>query len=510
MSGVIGCQVPRFNTAPTPAGYSTEDAELAIEYIRGLNYVPDEWQETVMRAWLRRDKHGAWCASTWAVTCARQNGKNGSLEPTVVYLMAGLKLNVLYTAHHLGTARKVFKRLMHFFGSQVNDPGAKFPELNALVSEVRKTNGQEAIYLEGGGCIEVSARTGAAGRGSSFDVLIIDEAQEYEEDEQEALEPTISASPSGDPVTIFLGTPPADISEKGEPFVRLRNSAILGEDKSCAWVEWSPQGDVDKMAEAELVAFTADRQNWAAGNPALGGRLKVKTVEGERSRWSPRSFARERLNMWPSPVSNTSAAFDFGKWIERTDPEPDAAAPIRAFGLDMNPEKTHVAISIVTDGKAEGSYHVELAADTSFSVYGISALVEWLWERAKRRHPVVMDAFSQARELLEVPLKKKGMKVFILSAHELSQGYAMFKRAVEVEGTVSHFGQDQLNFSVEHAIREPMKNYPGSYRISRASLEVPLQPVLASVCAFYGASKFAKAPSKRGSGGLKVRAAIAG
>ena len=505
---IIGNQEPRFNTAPTPEGYTTEDAELAIEYIRSLKYFPDPWQETVMRAWLRRDVTGAWCASTWAVTCARQNGKNGSLEPTLVYLMAGLKLNVLYTAHHLGTARKVFKRLMHFFGNQVADPAAKFPELNALVSEIRKTNGQEAIYLKDGGCIEVSARTGAAGRGSSFDVLVIDEAQEYEQDEQEALEPTISASPSGDPVTIFLGTPPADVSEKGEPFVRLRNAAILGEDTSCAWVEWSPQGDVDKMTEAELTAFVADRQNWAAGNPALGGRLKVKTVEGERSRWAPRSFARERLNMWPSPVSNTSAAFDIEKWLKLADPVPDAEAPIRAFGLDMNPEKTQVTISIVTDGKAEGHYHVELAANTSFSVYGISALVEWLWERAKRRHPVVVDAYSQARELLEVPLKKRGMNVFILSAYELSQGYAMFKRAIEVEGTVSHFGQEQLNFSVEHATREPMKNYPGSYRVSRASLEVPLQPVLASVCAFYGAHKFAKKSSKRG--GSKPRAAIAG
>lgn len=493
----LGNQFPRFNTAPTPPGYSTDDAETAISFIRSVNYIPDEWQETVIRSWLRRDKHGAWCASTWCVTCARQNGKNGSLEPVIVYLMAGLNLKLLYTAHHLGTARKVFKRLMYFFGREVNDPAAKFPELNALVLEIRKTNGQEAIYLVDGGCIEVSARTGAAGRGSSFDVLIIDEAQEYEEDEQEALEPTISASESGDPVIIYLGTPPANISEKGAPFVRLRNAALLGEDKACAWVEWSAQGEVDKMTEAELSTFVKDRKNWADANPGLGTRLKVKTVEGECSRWAPRSFARERLNMWPTPVANTSSAFDFDKWEKLIDRSPDPKAPIKSIGLDMNPEQTHVSISVATDGKAEDTYHLELAADTAFSMYGISALVAWLWERAKRRHPVVIDAYSPARDVLEVPLKKRGLKVYILKTQELAQGYAMLKRAIEVEKTVSHFNQEQLNLSMEHAVREPLKNYPGAYKISKTNLEVSLQPAMATLCAFYGAQKFAR-KSRRG------------
>jgi phage terminase large subunit GpA-like protein len=87
---------------------------------------------------------------------------------------------------------------LQFFGQKVNDPNARFPELNAMVVEIRKTNGQEAIVLNNGGMIELGARTGGAGRGSSFDVLVVDEAQEYEEDEQEALKPTISAAPGGD------------------------------------------------------------------------------------------------------------------------------------------------------------------------------------------------------------------------------------------------------------------------------------------------------------------------
>jgi hypothetical protein len=65
----------------------------------------------------------------------------------------------------------------HFFGDSANDPDARYPELNALVVEVRKTNGQEAIVLSNGGSIEFVARSKGSGRGFTVDVLVLDEAQ---------------------------------------------------------------------------------------------------------------------------------------------------------------------------------------------------------------------------------------------------------------------------------------------------------------------------------------------
>lgn len=492
---LTGSQSPRFNTAPSPRGYTIKDAEDALALADALVYVPDEWQADATRSWLRRDKDGLWCSSTWGISVPRQNGKNGTLEIVEVYLTVMLGLKILHTAHHLGTARKAFKRLLYFFGQQVNDPNAKHPQLNALVAEVRKTNGQEAIVLTNGGTIEVGARTGGAGRGSSFDVLVIDEAQEYEEDEQEALEATVSASPSGDPVIIYMGTPPADLSDRGEPFVRIRNAAITGEDARCAWVEHSARGDVDKMSEAELQAFVRDRKNWAEANPALGGRIKERTVEGESKRLSARSFARERLNMWPTPRANTRQALDLSKWRDRAlpeDVEPDDEWPLAAFGVDMNPERTQVTISVATF--AEEWIHLELAADTAFSRDGTSALVEWLWERAGRRTPVVLDAYSPARDILEVPLRKRGMteNLYILDGKEFTQACALLRQAVEVDGSVSHYAQEQLDMSIEHAASEPLKNFPGAFRWVRQSLEVPLAPFMATTYAYFGAIKFAR------------------
>ena len=94
---------------------------------------------------------------------------------------------------------------------QAGDPAAKFPELNALVKEVRRTNGQEAIVLKNGGSVEFVARTKGSGRGYSVDVLVIDEAQELTEDQLAAMLPTISAS--SNPQILYTGTPPGPASD---------------------------------------------------------------------------------------------------------------------------------------------------------------------------------------------------------------------------------------------------------------------------------------------------------
>ncbi|MFS0718855.1 hypothetical protein ABC337_04980 [Arthrobacter sp. 1P04PC] len=497
---MIGSQDARFFIAPSPRGYSCDHAEAAIDLAQSYGLTLDEWQANVVRAWLRTTTTGKWCAGTWGISVPRQNGKNGALEAVELYLMVVLGLKILHTSHLLPSARKAFKRLMSFFGQKVDDPNARFPELNAMVVEIRKTNGQEAIVLNNGGMIELGARTGGAGRGSSFDVLVVDEAQEYEEDEQEALKPTISAAPGGDPVTIFMGTPPRDLSERGEPFVRVRNNAVTGKNKRAAWVEHSASGDVDKMTDTELAVFVRDLTNAAAANPALGIRIATETIQDELNEFSPRSYARERLNMWPTPTDAGKKAFT--KWGERVIDDPDPDWQIAAYGVDMNPERTKVSIGVsqFTEG---AEIYLELAAEAPFDDAGTTALVEWLWERAKRRIPIVIDAFSPCRDLLEPLLKKKKMKVFILEAKEYTQACGLLHEAVEKHPSVWHFGQEHLDESARHTVQETVKNRPGSFKWNRDSLDADLGPIVAVTCAFFGAKKFARrftnsAEKKRG------------
>ena len=485
---LLGSQVPRYNIVPSPRGFSTADASDAVDFAAGYGLLADEWQETTCQSWLRRTKQGKWCSSTWGITVSRQNGKNGSLEIVELYGMVALGLKFLHTAHEVKTARKAFTRLKYFFGEKANDPTARFPELNALVREVRNTNGQEAIVLIDGGSCEFIARSKGSGRGFTVDVLVLDEAQDLQDHELEALLPTTSAAPSGDPVTIFMGTPPKDTGEIGEPFVRARDGAIDGTDKRIAWVEFSAPGNVTAMKQEELERFVKDRNNWAEANPALGRRINLTTIEAELARFSPASFARERLNMWPE-AGAAKSAIPKRAWDARKLEDVPEDWPLAALGLDMNPERTSVTISAAVF--SEDGVHIEIVPE-DFAAMTSEELVSWIFQRAKRRVPVVMDAYTPARSL-ESALKKKGMFVRILDSNELAQACGGISDAVVKDKTLTHFNQEELNVSLEGAFKEPFGK-AGAWKWNRKTFEVDLTPIMAATAAHFGAVKFGKRP----------------
>jgi hypothetical protein len=214
---------PRVRWVPLKA--KTSDADDAVFLASAYGLVPDDWQEPILRAWLSRRSNGKWCYGKCGLAVPRQNGKNGIIEMRELWGMVELGEAFLHAAHEVKTTRKAFKRLKHFFGSKADDPDAKFPELNALVAEVRSTNGQEAIFLKDvvddqgrfvrrGGSIEFVARSNGSGRGYTVDVLVLDEAQHLDDDELEAIRSAVSSAPLGNPQVIYAGTPPN--REKGE------------------------------------------------------------------------------------------------------------------------------------------------------------------------------------------------------------------------------------------------------------------------------------------------------
>lgn len=491
----MGSQSARYYIAPSGKGVSQEVAEDAIDFCTAHGHILDEWQEALLLAWMRVREDGKWAARTWATSTARQNGKNGALEGVELFALAVLGLQVLHTSHRLKTSRAAFRRLVTFFGEYPGDPRARSPELNALLKFMRSANGQEEISLVNGGRVVVGTRSSGAGRGETFDMLVIDEAQEYEEDEQEALEPTISAAPSGCPVIIFMGTPPKYIGERGAPFVTLRNAVVTGKSKNIAYVEHSAPGNVDEMKPAELESFVRDRENWRAANPGLGIRINEETVEGELERWGARSFARERLNMWPSPRESAVAAFTRDGWSAAAIESPSEEWPLLAIGLDMDPARTKVAIAMCV--AAPWGTHVELAADAAFHEAGTEALVDWVWKRAKRRVPVVMDGFSPARSI-EGHLRQRGIKACVLRADEYMQACMGFSDAIS-ERAATHFDQEALNIAALRVVREPVGS-AGQWKFKRVDLETDLSVIVATTCAWYGGIKIARPASKTGAG----------
>lgn len=443
---------------------------------------PDDWQRHVLNTWMRRSKSGRWAAGRWGISVPRQNGKNGILEMVELYFMVALGLKILHTAHEVKTARKAFVRLCSFFENE-----RQFPELAGMVKEIRRTNGQEAIVLDNGGSVEFIARSKGSGRGFTVDVLVCDEAQEYSEDAQAALLPTISSAPSGDPLQIMIGTPPSQ-SMDGFVFTRMRQQGVAkGPAGRLAWCEWSVEGDID----------VADRDLWFATNPALGIRLNLDTLVDEFEAMTPERFARERLGMWMS--DSQISVIPANLWdAANVGVAPDG--DIAAIGVDMNPERTlvRVCVAVLTDG----GVFVELA-DLDGAEWSTDGVVDWLASRAKRRVPVVMDAFSPVATI-EPLLRSRNVKVWKLSGSELLQACGGFYDAVVRDKALSHSGQEQLADAVAGARKRKLGD-AGGFKWDRKSLDVDLTPLVAATCARFGAVKKPKrARSKRGGGKVIV------
>lgn len=405
----IGCQAPRVRLSPEYEWSAGEDCGfLSSSY--GLTL--DEWQQGWATDALGEDSKGRLTAGTVGIAVPRQNGKNGVVEAVQLYKLVVQGRRILHTAHEVKTARKHFIRMKSFFDNE-----RKYPELYELArGGIRQTNGQEAIVLSNGASIEFSARSRGAARGYTVDDLFCDEAQELTDEQLESLLPTISAAPSGDPQQYYLGTPPPERSP-GLVFPRVRATGVAGEARRFVWWEWSIPDDSD---------LRAVMRRWRAAayetNPALGVRLNIQTVRGEKAAMALEGFARERLGWWRPQNVAGDPAISYRQW--------DAA------GVDRAPEGVpSLGIAFSADGQRQGvagavrfgdgpRVHVELVGSrTGFAEQGVGSLVHWLTNDPARMNrwrfysQIVVSGASHSGLLVDGLLRAGVPQQMIVSAN---------------------------------------------------------------------------------------------
>jgi hypothetical protein len=455
-----GVQVPSVSLVPRAA--DTTEAVDAADLAGGYGLVADEWQALVLEGWLGLRRDGKWSSPRCGLAVPRQNGKNGILEIRELYGLVLRGEKFLHTAHEVKTARKAFARLLSFFDNE-----RVFPELAALVTEVRRTNGQEAIYLANGGSVEFIARSKGSGRGFTVDVLVCDEAQDLSDDALAALLPTISAAPLGNPQTILTGTPPT-VNMAGEVWTRMRESAHAKQDTRLCWHEWSCERDVD----------LDDVANVARANPAIPTRLSLETIADERAAMDDATFGRERLGIWEA-VKSAGGAVSPASWADTLDAA-SAADLVAAFAVDVAVDRQSAAIG--TAGKrADGLVHVEVVDHHRGTGWVVGRCVE-----LDGRHgpcSFVVDKGGPAASLIP-DMKAAGLAVVEVGTGEVAASYGLFVDALAGR-TLRHGPQPELDAAADGAKTRPCGD--GGFAFGRKASGADISPLVAVSLAHWAA-----------------------
>lgn len=148
------------------------------------------------------NEDGLWVHMKFGWSIPRRNGKSEILVMRAVWgLTHGER--VLYTAHRTTTSHNAWEKCIDRLTKAGYVEGKDF--------KTTKQMGLEHIeFMENGSptgaVINFRTRSSKGGLGEGYDLLIIDEAQEYTADQESALKYVVTDSKN--PQTIMCGTPP--------------------------------------------------------------------------------------------------------------------------------------------------------------------------------------------------------------------------------------------------------------------------------------------------------------
>lgn len=384
----VGNQNPTFHYAEK---YTKTEGIYATQLSASYDLKPHPWQELILDDWLAVSEDGKLIHSYCVLEVPRQNGKTGVSDPRETWGLVKRAEQILHTAQEFQTAKKAFDRLRKKFGTKKNDPYAKYPELNALVDHYTVSAGQMVLDLINGGHIEFRTRGSNSdmGRGGTFDLVVIDEAQAYTEAQDASLSPLNSAAPSGSPQTILMGTPPMlENGEKGEIFVRAINAFHTNPQPNSCLHQWSE----------EEIGDVSDKDRWYKTNPSLGYQLLESALVKDSISMSPIVFAREHLGLMPKTHETINYAIPTALWDDCASdaPKPEGKT---AYGIKFSADGSEVCLcGAVTDDL--GITRISLI-DRKPTGLGTQWLADWLNQRYKQASCVVIDGKNGVDVLID-------------------------------------------------------------------------------------------------------------
>ena len=378
--------------------YRKSKGEQAVKLYAMTGRSAQKWQALLLKDMMAQTAQGLWVHSTFGYTVPS-----------------------LHTAHLVQTAHASYEATKKLI---INILGKEY------IAHDFKTRGMEHIMLATGGKIEYRTRTNTGALGEGFDLLVIDEAQEFTNDQATALKYVISASKN--PQKILLGTPPTSVSA-GTEFVNLRKRVFAGETADTGWAEWGIEKPVD----------IHDRKYWYQTNPSLGTLLTERAVLAEIGD-DETDFMIQRLGMWYE--NNLKSAISEAEWAELAVKK---AKPIGRLhvGIKYGIDGTNVAMSVAA--KTKDKIFVS-AIDCRPTREGNDWIVNFL--KNAEIDDVVADGTSA--QLLQDKLdeEKVGVELIRPTVREYCMAGAVFEQALESK-TIEHEAQPSVDEVTAHCAK---------------------------------------------------------
>lgn len=401
----VGRQDP---TVSVVLPYHDTKGPEAIELYNKSEHDALDWQVRLTYDMMAVDDEGLWVHQKFGYAVPRRNGKSEMALARCIYGLKNCE-RILYTAHRASTAHSIWERLSRLCA-----------KTDITIVSSFRAFGKEHLYTDDGGVIEFRTRTSTGGLGEGYDLLIIDEAQEYTPEQETALKYVVTDS--ANPQTILFGTPPTAISA-GTVFPNFRNTVLYKDSYASGWAEWS----VEEMTNPN------DVDAWYETNPSLGTVLKERTVRSEIGD-DVTDFNIQRLGLWIK--YNQKSAISRNEW-----------EALQVSALPKLKGQLFVGVKFGHDGQnAALAVAVRTAEDKIFcEVVGCRPIrdgVNWIVGFIKQAdvRKVAVDGKNGSEVLKDAMKDMKLKRPEMLTVQQVIKANSMFDIAME-QGTFVHMQQ---------------------------------------------------------------------
>jgi len=426
--------------------YETTKGEEAIALYNKTDRTAQPWQEQLIYDMMAYNEEGLWVHTKFGYSVPRRNGKN---EVVIMRELWGLEEGerILHTAHRTSTSHTAWERACKLL--------AKAGYVEGLHYKTLKQQGLESIeMLTSEGVMNFRTRSAKGGLGEGYDLLVIDEAQEYQDDEESALKYVVSDSKN--PQTIFCGTPPTPVSS-GTVFLKFRKNVLAGGGRNSAWAEWG----VENMADVH------DKKLWYECNPSLGTVLTERSIEDEIGT-DTIDFNIQRLGLWIKYNQKSAISkVEWEKLIIKKIPKFNKSLYV---GIKFSNDGTNVAMSVAVKTQ-DGKVFIE-----GIDCQPIRNGTAWIIGYLKKMQPksIVIDG-ANGQQLLANELKDCKIKGTVLpTVKEIIVANSSFERGIFSE-SICHNNQPSLTQAATNNEKRAIGSNGGfGYKALKEGIEIAL------------------------------------